>query len=488
MPTFAGFDAMKRGMHRALSAMTGGYDATDDRGRRRSPLRRTAHEDKVADEKKREILAANAHDLCRNFTVAKSMIETHLDYVSAFRFVGATDDRGYNRYLEDVWREELSTPERFDVAGRHSQADAMRITEACNVLEGDCGWLRLLPEKGDPDRGKREMIEGPRIFLPKDQVPKNSTSDNWVNGTYIDPSTGRALAYAISRRNKQGRMELVRIVPADHIPLYAHYGFRFDQIRGISAMADALNWLRDTYEAFDYAAAKLKIGQLFGLQIYSNTQEQLWARGDSDEEHNGYYEVDWKSRGPFLLELDQGDKAEVLQSRTQSGDDTAFLELLILICYKALKLPYSMWDASKGKFHGNKTELIGYQKSTAHRKDKSRRFQRRDAMWRLVAAIADGELELPRGKDLNFLRCDFLPAGIPPWDAAKEYRGSAMGIATALSNPYDECAWYDTDFEYNVDRIAQADEYARSKNVKLVYADSQSFAPEIVMNGSPSAQ
>jgi hypothetical protein len=61
-----------------------------------------------------------------------------------------------------------------------------------------------------------------------------------------------------------------------------------------------------------------------------------------------------------------------------------------------------------------------------------------------------------------------------------------MGIATALSNPYDECAWYGTDFEYNVDRIAQAHDYAKEKGVTLVYADSQAFAPEIIMPGAPA--
>lgn len=467
-----------------FSSASGTYDATDDRGRRRAPLRKTAHEDKIADAKKREIMAATGADLARNFVLLKYMIRRHLDYVATFKFQAKTPDRGFNSYLEDWWKLQGSR-HNFDVARRHPHRRAVRIAEALAVLEGDSHWLKLAPPKGNPLRGKRQMIEGSRIFLPKGEIPKGDDVEAWINGLKVDTATGEALQAAISRR-AGGTMKLDRIVPMSSLTTRACYEFRYDQVRGVSAIAAGLNWLKDTYEAFDYANAKLKLGQLFGVQIYSNTQTMNWER-TVDEGDDSAYDVDF-GRGPFLLELDEGDKADILQSRTQSADDTNYLGMLILICMKALDLPYSMLDASKGKYHGNKTELIQYQKACEDRITDLQEFQTEDADWRIDMAIADGELELPRGTGREFVRYRFEPAGIPPWDSAKEYRGAAMGIAAGLTNPYAECASLNSDFEENIRLTAQALKFAESEGVDLQYADASAFAPEIVVNGSPNAQ
>jgi hypothetical protein len=462
-----------------FSTGCGNYDATDDRGRRRPPLKKTAHEDSIATAKKREIMSATGADLARNFVLLKYMIRRHLDYVSTFAFQAKTADRAYNDYLEDWWNRQ-ATRQNFDVAKRHPHRRAVRIAEALAVIDGDVHWLKLAPPKGDPLRGKRQMIEGSRIAIPKGEIPKGDDAEAWINGLKIDPSTGEALAAAISRRVKGG-MKLDRIVPMASLTSRACYEFRYDQVRGVSAIAAGLNWLKDTYEAFDYANAKLKLGQLFGVQIYSNTQTMNWER-----EEDGY-DVDF-GRGPFLLELDEGDKADILQSKTQSADDTNYLGLLILICMKALDLPYSMLDASKGKFHGNKTELIQYLKSCEDRIRDLQEFQNEDADWRVDVALADGELDLPRGKGREFIKYKFEPAGIPPWDAAKEYRGSAMGIAAGLTNPYAECAALNSDFEENIRLTAQALKFAEDEGVDLQYADASAFAPEIVVQGPPNGQ
>jgi hypothetical protein len=465
-----------------FSSASGTYDATEDRGRRRPPLRKTASEDAIATERKREIMSATGQDLARNFVLLKYMIRRHLDYVSTFTFQALTPDRAYNAYVERWWQTQAART-NFDVARRHPHRRAVRIAEALAVIDGDVHWLKLAPERGHPWRGKRQMIEGSRIALAKGDIPPGDNAEDWINGLKIDPVTGAATHAAISRRT-QSKLSLDRIVPITSLTTRACYEFRFDQVRGTSAIAAGLNWLKDTYEAFDYANAKLKLGQLFGVQIYSNTNEMQWER---DEEG---YDVDF-GRGPFVMELDQGDKAEVLQSRTQSADDTNYLGLLMLICMKALDLPYSMLDASKGKFHGNKTELIQYQKSCEDRIRDLQEFQNEDADWRIDVALADGELELPRGQGREFLQYKFEPGGVPPWDSAKEYRGSAMGVASGFTNPYDECTAYNTDFERNIDRTAQALEYAKSKGVTLQFADASAFAPEIVVapgaNAAPTA-
>lgn len=463
---------------RRFTSSYGDYDATDGRGRRRNPFTRTASEDHIANQRKRSMLSATTQDLVRNFVVAKWLIRKHLDYVSTFSFQAKTPDRAYNAYLE-AWHERHATRQEFDVARRHPLRRAIRISEAMRTIDGRVGWLKIAPKEfGHRDRGRIQAIEGDRIRLERSDMPNNANPDEWVNGVRINLSTGEDLAYAISRREAGTHMTLDRIVPASSMIMHQCFEFRFDNVCGVGPLAAALNWMKDTYEGFDYSNAKLKVGQLFGLQIYSNSQEMQWQRSDDD------YEVDWNARGPFILELDQGDKAEILESKAVNGDTNAYLRLLILICLKALDIPYSFWDESFTNFYGSRGGLIQYQKSSADRIADNQDHLREYQDWRFAVGVEDGSLELPRGKGLDWLQYEYVPAGVPWWDPVKEVRGASMAIASGMSSPQRECRQSGTDFEQNILEIKAAMEFAQEQGVPLVFADSSAFAPEISVQGA----
>ena len=106
-----------------------------------------------------------------------------------------------------------------------------------------------------------------------------------------------------------------------------HHGFfdRFDQIRGISPLAPAVNTLRDCYEGYDHALAKMKVAQLFALAFYrqqADFEGEVYERetvvAGSEDAADGTleagdqqrYKVDF-GRGPIKLELDDGERAEL---------------------------------------------------------------------------------------------------------------------------------------------------------------------------------
>jgi capsid protein len=93
--------------------------------------------------------------------------------------------------------------------------------------------------------------------------------------------------------------------------------------------------------------------------------------------------------------------------------------------------------------------------------------------------IADGELDLPSGKDFGYLTHEFVPLGIPWWDRTKEVRGAAMEIAAGFSSPQRICREIGTDFEQNVREIRQAMAFAEQEGVPLTFADSSAFRPSI---------
>lgn len=478
------------GLRARQLAASHGYDATEDRGRRRPVQVTTYAEDDHADRRKRRTLTATTRDIRRNFVIAAWAIRKHLDYVTDFSFRAKTDDPGFNRECE-AFVAEASRPARFDVAGRHSRERAIRIAEACAVTDGDIFWLKIAPPPGSYFRGKIQAIEGDRIALPAHQVPANTDREKWVNGVRIGDN-GESAAFAICKR-RGSQLELERIVGAGSILQHGYFD-RYDQVRGISPMAAGLNAYRDLYESFEYTIAKLKIGQLFGLKIFRNSEGQLFGPGtetpevdaDGDGVNDSGYKVDF-GRGPFVLDLDPGDQADILESHHPSAEAVAFLKVVADVALKALDLDYSFYDSSHTNFFGSRGALNQYLKSCRTKVCRLQDLQDSWAKWRLGLAVADGELKLPSGKEFNWLDWEFVHAGVPFWDPAKEYRGAAMAVAGAFSSPQRICREIGTDFETNVLEIEQAQKFAVDHGVNLKYADSSAFGPEIVVEAGNDA-
>lgn len=464
----------------------GGYHGAADAGRRTSPPSVTYAEDTVATARIRRILEANARDLARNFAIAKWAINKHLDYVTSFSFQAKTTDQGFNRELE-AFIEFRSTPGQFDVAGRHPLRRAIRLAEGCRAIAGDILLVKLLSTGPVGDsRGQIQFVESDRIRNPPD-VQANDTQ--WINGVKVG-SGGATMAYGIHNRTSGSNFEFARSIPSRNAYLHAWYD-RFDQVRGISPISAALNWFRDVYEGFEYTLARTKIEQLFGIQIYRNASEAIGpvtatVDSDGDDTNDAGYELDF-NKGPFMLDMDPGDRAEVLNGGNPAGSTTDFLKLMIHVALRTLDIPYSFFDESFTNFYGSRGGLIQYLKSCENKIADIQDCLNWWTNWTLGLAIADGTIRLPNGMEWGDLYYEHVPAGVPWWDPTKEARGQAMGIAMGVTSPQRVCREVGTDFETNIDEISKAMAYAESKGVKLQYADSTAFAPEIMVGGDSNA-
>lgn len=443
-----------------------GYDATESTGRRKAPSRITRHEDEVADARRRRILSASARDLARNFAIASWAIRKHLDYVSSFSFQAHHADGGLNAALESFMAEAMQR-QRFDVAQRHPFARAVRLAEACRVKDGDIAWIKLT---GRTRRGQIQAIEADRIYLPEAEA--SDGTDRWVNGVRVD-EVGRSLEYAICRRDKS-QLVLDRKVPARSVILHAGYD-RYDQVRGISPIAAALNWFRDTYEGFEYALAKAKVAQLFGLSIYRDADQGAFpgatsATLDADEDgtRDAGYEVSL-GKGPFMLDLDPGDRAEILESATPAAETVDFLKLMIHVALKSLDIPYSFFDESFTNFYGSRGGLIQYLKSCRAKIRDMQQLQNDWARWRLGLAVVDGEFVLPRGVEFNDLSFEFVPDGVPWWDPVKEVNGHLLAVGAGFTSPQRVCREIGTDYEQNIQEIAEAQRMAQEAGVSVSF-------------------
>ena len=437
-----------------------GYDATEDDGRRKASYGPLVGEDRVLHQGKRKKLVGNARDLYRNFAIASWAVRKHLDYVSSFSFQVMTDDDKFNNQLESLMKE-FNHRSRCDVAGRHPLRRLIRLGEARRTVDGDLLFLKI-----NQNQGMLQAIEADRM--------RNAYGEkgSWINGVKVN-EYGRALAYCIHpSTQKQTPSGKHRVVPA-HRAFHHAYWDRIEQYRGISPLSSGLNSLRDVYENFNYALAKAKVSQLFGLVTKRGAEDPLGTieGGDDDDSTDDKLTVDFGG-GPFHLDLDIEDDAEILESRTPATEFQNFTQSMILVALKALDIPYSFYDESFTNFYGSRGGLIQYIQSC-----KSKRLDNIDLLteitrWKMALWILEGRLVLPPGKTIYDINFQWIPDGVPWWDPVKEVAGNRAAIESAFTNPQAVCRMVGTDFKENIDQIAEALSYAGERGVPLSFTAS----------------
>ena len=339
------------------------YDCTEDLGRRKSPVPLLRGEDDELPMYRRMQVVTLGRDIRRNFAVAAWAIRRHLDYVARFRFRSTTGDEKIDARVNDLidW---CSKPWNFDAARRHSRRKFTRLVEASRCVDGDVLTVKRTS-------GRLQAIEGDRIRTPlnygKAVRPLSAETLRKMKFGVVTDDNGAALAYAVNRRGPEVRVgpDLIvpansfifeRLVPARHA-IHVAYFDRFDQTRGISPVAAALNQFRDIYEGFDYALAQAKVAQLFALVIKRGSPEALdefqtrLSKGGKLTDYKD--QIDFK-RGPCMLDLDPQDVAEFMQSNNPSANWQAFMNMVIAAALKALDIPYSFYDESHTNYSGSR--------------------------------------------------------------------------------------------------------------------------------------
>lgn len=452
-----------------------GYDAANANTKRKAPPGLLQSEDRELLQEQRRKLISGSRDLRRNFAIAAWMVRRHLDYVSTFSFQAKTGNDALDQKLEKIIADR-SKPENCDVTGRHPLARMIRMAEASRVIDGDIGLMKLFD-------GRLQAIEGDRIrtpigtpdgfwISPTDQNNPKATA--WIQGIQVDRG-GKPIQAAIFNRGLSANLFILdRYVSIANLYLHANID-RFDQVRGISPLASALNTLRDTYEGFDYALGKMKVSQLFGLAIYRDATESLpnvsalaSTGGDSDSDEGSEdcpegYKVDF-GKGPTVLDLDPGDRAEFLESKSPSIEFQQFCETMIAVALKSLDIPYSFFSEDFTNYSGSRLAYLQYEQSAESKRADVQRMLDYLTEWWFSIAIADGELPGVKLADLSWV---WVHRGMPWLDPLKEIEAELLAVDAGFDNQEDVCQKHGKNFYENIDKIARCRKYAEDNGVTL---------------------
>jgi lambda family phage portal protein len=432
--------------------LAGAYDAVASSTRRRDIPINLRSEERVLRQVDRDKLISANRTLRRNASIVAWAIRKHLDYVSTFTFQCRTDNPEVNGNVESLISD-YSRPENCDVTGRFTLAGLTRMAEAMAITDGDCLWMKL-------SDGRVQLIEGDRVRTPNalgDYVGQ-IVPENFYQGVERTDA-GRPTRYAICDRAPYSNLFTLRtVLPAKYV---LHYGYfdRYDQTRGISPLASAVNTFCDIYEASEYALAKMKLTQLFALKL--KRAADVSADGDTNP-----YKFDF-GKGPQVLDLDPGDDAGFLESETPSVEFQQFMSTGIAIGLKSLDIPYSFFDESHTNYSGARQALLQYEQSAEQKRRNLRQLLNNLTTWRLGLYVADGELVLPAGMTVDDLKWEWVGAGLPWIDPQKEATADAMLINSGLKSRTEITKERGRDWKEVADELAAEQQYLAEKNVAV---------------------
>lgn len=396
----------------------GSYAGSESTHKRKTPYTSPQSVDQELGPYKRKIAIENARDLDKNFSIAAWAVRKHLDYVSAFNFEPNNGDSDLDEQLRQLVKS-YSLPDNCHVGRRHSLSDMLRLAEAARTIDGDMLFVKL-------QSGHLQAVEGDRIANPPQSNLSHDELPQWVNGVKVTKA-GKARAYGVHSRTRRG-LEWEREIRASNV---LHHGYfqRFDQVRGVSPLMSALDTFRDVYEGFDYALAKAKLTQLFGLVINTNGQDEV---GEHELIGDGKYEVK-VGEGPFKLELDQDETASFLESGSPPMELQTFTTQMVGVALKSLDIPFSFYDESFTNFFGSRSAFIHYKKACRQKIQQNQKLLDDITRWRLSGFLLSGELQLPSGVGVNDLSWEWVPEGTPWWNPAQEVTAAVMELKAGLN-------------------------------------------------------
>lgn len=426
------------------------YEAVEHSDKRKSaPARQKPHQDTILMPSRRKVAENATQDVLENIPLAGWMIRRHLDAVSSFYVdVDAKLPIETRKRIEGLFQW-AGLARNFDAARRFSIGEAFRLFELNKVIDGDSLMVKI-NRRSSARYGAIQLVEGSRIKRPSDLPPflAGMVSANVKKitdlGLELD-EYGGAKSFIVCKYGPDNKTLVFdrRVLARDAI--YSGYFERYSQTRGISPLLSALNQLLDIKEGMEHILLKIKLHALFG---YAITRDAIDTIGDGlasastvvyDEDPDSNdedmpdtaREID-VSKGPFGLNLLDGEKVQTIESNTPPESVKAYTELAIRSALLALDIPFSFFDAAGSNFAKVIADRKMYEISIEAKRAKNQAAYEEYVDWKLAMWTADGALPMSYQEVREFVHVRSTPA---PWlDKASEIDAEERAVSLGLKS------------------------------------------------------
>lgn len=287
-----------------------------------------------------------------------------------------TTDRKAADVYEAFWREWSKIA---DSTGRRTFTEMQQIASLRMDVDGDVGFILRKTASGYP---QLQMVEGHAIGSSADDA-------GWFDGVKLAPD-GRPLAYRVL-----GDGDAFTDIDARDFILLAETD-RVDQQRGLSALAHALNHLRDISDILEYEKVGVKMGAAIGVAITSESgavdEGASYIEGGANASASGAPLETFEAG--MVPHLRIGEKIESFATNRPNPSFTGFIEHLMRDVAVGLGLPFEfVWDSSK---LGGATQRFALAKAQrrfeARQSYLSNRLLNRVWSWVIARGIKRGDL------------------------------------------------------------------------------------------------
>lgn len=471
------------------------YNAVQNKDRRQAPQTRVKHESEVLKSTDRKKLLATAQDQVRNHSLVAWMVRKHLDYVSSFHMSFRTGTDPIDDLISDIF-EWHGAPQNFDYLGKFGRNEMFRFFELEKVTAGDAGLIKL-------DEMKLQAVESDLVsngVLPENPTERQKAEQETVNtsGVAVDDD-GRITGFGICRRGKNGAKPIFdHLEPRNNLIFDGYYTRFSSQYRGVSPLSTAINTVQDIHEAFEFNLLKTKMHALFGVAVRRHSPDTGSFGGaagatketEDADDTDTQEELDLNPRAINLLDLEDTDGVDILESQTPSTEFVNGSYLFIQIAMLALDIPITSFDSRRSSFSARIADLNEYEVSVGHKREKNRWARKQYSDWLLEQIWnnprSDWKLAQVAQRNNMTLRqvqeaVEWIPTGAPWLDKLKQVMGDGLAISLGLDNSIDATRRRGGDFFKNVDKQQQALAYAQSHNVPIAsISTTQRTAEELI--------
>lgn len=403
------------------------FDMLKRTSKRRGPVTGTSSLDSVfGGSQNRTAMIGTGRDLETNFSLARGIIQTHINNVvgSGPRIQFKSRDAAWNGRAERFFQR---WGKSCDVRGLLNWGRFIRLTERRTIVDGDLGIILT--------RGLRlQGIEGDRIANPPGIGERDS---RWVYGVRVNELMA-PLAYGVYRRgplffSQQGKPsadDYEREVPANRF-VHSFDSERFDQNRGISALVSAVNDLQDSREALEAIKGAIKLENILALVFklkplaassinpFGELTDFGVTTADNTDETRKEFKV---AQGVNTIEIENDEEVEALEKKTPNSNFDTWMLFQIRLAAMALDMPLEIafHYYTRGSFSSLKGAIGQYHTSIHTRRSRLEdQVCTRIANWLISSSIKRWVIEelngVPRDKRSG-LEPPAVGQGINPLD------------------------------------------------------------------------
>jgi len=401
-----------------------------------------------------------ANDLFKNLSIMQFAIESHLDYITNYKFTARTLDKTFNATLEKFMATK-STKTVLDACRRLSIKELSRMFYMQKIVFGDSFCLKV---KG----GRLQLIDPQLITKYAEGVPE--TVD--TNGVILNEA-GAVDTYSLTFVDKDNMRKFSRLLSWKNVIVDGQYPNPHAS-RGVSRLTTVLNEAQDLMDLQEYTLIKAKLQSIFGMAIFRDTNVMGAHDFNYGSATNAVAQepLNFKLQPGLKLSLNKDDRVEFLESKTPNSTYEPFCKNLTRKILASLQIPYCMYDSEGSTYSANRVDYYKYKFSIE--KDRESFYNTLDEMYDyiLLTGVLAGDITLPSGMVIDDVDWNYIPLANFVLDQNVETQAMISKLQAGLMSP--QAAMLElgnTDpFETVVDQIAYAQALQREKGITVSLA------------------